>query len=98
MRRAAARIAVLGAGHVGPGHEPDEDVRPVGSPQRRALGVAGDDAGAVDVVADVIGRIGYDTVRLESLTAGRLLEPGGPVFGASLRRHELERALQAEAA
>jgi hypothetical protein len=46
----------------------------------------------------VIERIGYDTVRLDSLIAGRLLEPGGPVFGASLRRPEFELALRAEAA
>jgi predicted dinucleotide-binding enzyme len=79
-------------------HELDEERRPVGSPQRRALGVAGDDRGAVDVVADVIERIGYDTVRLDSLRAGRLLEPGSPVFGASLREPEFERALHAVAA
>lgn len=79
-------------------HELDVDRQPVGSPQRRALGVAGDDASAVAVVANVIERIGYDTVRLESLSAGRLLEPGGPVFGASLHRPEFERALHAEAA
>jgi predicted dinucleotide-binding enzyme len=79
-------------------HELDADRQPVGGPRRRALGVAGDDAGAVDVVMDVIERIGYDTVRLESLSAGRQLEPGGPVFGASLQRPEFERALRAKAA
>jgi 8-hydroxy-5-deazaflavin:NADPH oxidoreductase len=79
-------------------HELDVDRQPVGSPQRRALGVAGDDAGAVALVSGVIERIGYDTVRLESLSTGRLLEPGGPVFGAALHRPEFERALHAEAA
>jgi predicted dinucleotide-binding enzyme len=79
-------------------HELDDERRPVGSPERRALGVAGDDPGAVDVVANVIERIGYDTVRLDSLSAGRLLEPGGPVFGASLRRPEFDLALRAVAA
>jgi 8-hydroxy-5-deazaflavin:NADPH oxidoreductase len=79
-------------------HELDNERRPVGSRERRALGVAGDDAAAVDVVAEIVERIGYDTVRLHPLTAGRLLEPGGPVFGASMRRFEFERALRAEAA
>jgi predicted dinucleotide-binding enzyme len=79
-------------------HEFEDERRPVGLPERRALGVAGDDPSAVDVVAEVIERIGYDTVRLDSLSAGRLLEPGGPVFGASLRRTEFERALRADAA
>jgi predicted dinucleotide-binding enzyme len=79
-------------------HELDDERRPAGSPERRALGVAGDDTGAVDVVAEVIERIGYDAVRLDSLSAGRLLEPGGPVFGVSLRRAEFELALRAVAA
>ncbi len=79
-------------------HELEDERRPVGSPERRALGVAGADPGAVDVVAEVIERIGYDTVRLDSLIAGRLLEPGGPVFGVSLSRPEFELAMRAEAA
>jgi predicted dinucleotide-binding enzyme len=79
-------------------HELEDNRRPVGSPERRALGVAGDDPGAVDIVAGVIERIGYDAVRLDSLRAGRVLEPGGPVFGVSLRRAELALALHDEAA
>ncbi|MGI8330475.1 NADPH-dependent F420 reductase [Actinomadura scrupuli] len=79
-------------------HELEDECRPAGSPQRRALGVAGDDLGAVDAVADVVERIGYDAVRLGGLVAGRLLEPGGPVFGVSLRRAEFEEAVRAEAA
>jgi predicted dinucleotide-binding enzyme len=78
-------------------HELDEDRRPVGSPERRALGVAGDNPAAVAAVAGVIERIGYDTVPLDSLHAGRLLEPGGPVFGVALRASEFELALCAEA-
>jgi hypothetical protein len=95
-RLARSRI-VKTLNHIGY-HELDEDRRPVGSPQRRALGVAGDDPGAVDVVAELIERIGYDTVPLDGLAAGRLLEPGGPVFGVALRRSEFERAVHAEAA
>ena len=79
-------------------HQLDEDRRPEGSPERRALGVAGDDPDAVNVVADIIERIGYDTVRLGSLRAGRLFEAGGPVFGASLSRAEFELAVRAQAA
>jgi len=79
-------------------HELEEERRPAGSPERRALGVAGDDPDAVDLVAEVIERIGYDAVRLESLSSGRLFEPGGPVFGASMRRTEFVRAVSVEAA
>jgi predicted dinucleotide-binding enzyme len=79
-------------------HELEDQRRPVGSPERRALGVAGDDRGAVDLVAGVVERIGYDVVRLGRLSEGRLLQPGGPVFGASLSLDEFELAMDAEAA
>jgi 8-hydroxy-5-deazaflavin:NADPH oxidoreductase len=53
---------------------------------------------ARSVVADLVERIGYDAVRLSSLSAGRILEPGGPVFGVALRLPEFERAVRDEAA
>jgi predicted dinucleotide-binding enzyme len=97
QERLARSTVVKTLNHIGY-HEMDAERRPAGSPHRRALGVAGDDPAAVDVVADIMERIGYDTVRLDSLRAGRLLEAGGPVFGASLSRPEFELALHAEAA
>jgi predicted dinucleotide-binding enzyme len=97
QRRLAGSTVVKTLNHIGY-HEIDEDRLPHGTPGRRALGVAGDDPDAVDIAADVIERIGYDAVRLDSLSAGRLLEPGGPVFGAVLHRADFERAVRAEAA
>ena len=67
--------------------------RPAGSGDRHAIGVAGDDSHAVSLVASVIDRIGYDPVILRSLSAGRVLQPGGPVFGAVLTRLEFEQAI-----
>jgi predicted dinucleotide-binding enzyme len=96
QRRLARSTIVKTLNHIGY-HELEDERRPLGAPERRALGVAGDDPGAVKVVAEVIERIGYDTVRLDRLSAGRLFEPGGPVFGASMRRAEFELALAAEA-
>jgi predicted dinucleotide-binding enzyme len=97
QRRLARSTIVKTLNHIGY-HEMEEDRRPAGSPDRRALGVAGDDPSAVEGVAGVIERIGYDTVRLDTLSAGRLLEPGGPVFGVSLHRTEFEAALRAKVA
>lgn len=91
QRRLARSKVVKTLNHIGY-HEMEDDRRPAESPDRRALGVAGDDPDAVDEVARVVERIGYDAVRLDSLSAGRLLEPGGPVFGAPLRRTEFELA------
>jgi predicted dinucleotide-binding enzyme len=97
QRRLVGSTVVKTLNHIGY-HELEDERRPKGSPERRALGVAGDDPGAVDVVAEFIERIGYDAVRFDRLSAGRLLEPGGPVFGASLHRSEFELAVRAEAA
>ena len=71
--------------------------RPAGSPDRHALGVAGDDPDAVKLVGALVDRIGYDPVVLGSLSAGRVLQPGGPVFGAVLTRAEFERAIDGAA-
>jgi predicted dinucleotide-binding enzyme len=97
QRRFVRSTVVKTLNHIGY-HELEDERRPRGSPERRALGVAGDDPRAVDVVAELIERIGYDAVRFDRLSAGRLLEPGGPGFGASLHRSEFELAVRAEAA
>ena len=97
QQRLNQSIVVKTLNHIGY-HELEDETRPLGSPERRALGVASDDPDALDVVGEFIERAGYDTVRLNSLSAGRLLEPGGPVFGAALRRPEFESALRAKAA
>jgi len=78
-------------------HELEDRARPPGDPDRRALGVAGDDAAAVATIAGLADRIGYDPVRLDGLRAGRVLEPGGPVFGAVLPLAEFERAVRQDA-
>jgi predicted dinucleotide-binding enzyme len=81
------------------GYQDLEDARrPSGSPERCAIGVAGDDPRAAHLVAEVIERIGYDPVRLDTLSAGRLLQPGSPIFGALLRRPDFELALSDKAA
>jgi predicted dinucleotide-binding enzyme len=97
QRTLSSSTIVKTLNHIGY-HELEDDRRPVGSPQRRALGVAGDDPNAVTTVAEVIERIGYDSVRLDRLNAGRLLQPNGPVFGVSLRRTEFELAVRPQAA
>jgi predicted dinucleotide-binding enzyme len=75
----------------------EEGRRPRGATDRHAMGVAGDDPGAAKVVGEVIDRMGYDPVLVGSLSAGRILQPGGPVFGAVLIRSAFERALHTTA-
>jgi predicted dinucleotide-binding enzyme len=78
--------------HVGY-HELETYARPSGSVDRRALGVAGDDLDAVNTVSTFVDHIGYDAVPVGPLSAGRVLQPGGPVFGVVLRREDFQRAV-----
>jgi predicted dinucleotide-binding enzyme len=59
-------------------HVAYQDMEP---PEGRAVGLAGNDPAALDVVAEFLSRIGFEPVRVGSLFDGRLLEPGSPVFG-----------------
>jgi 8-hydroxy-5-deazaflavin:NADPH oxidoreductase len=95
-RRLANSTVVKALNHIGY-HELEDLARPAGAPDRRAAGVAGDDPAAAIAIAGLVDRIGYDPVRLESLRAGRALQPGGPVFGAVLTRPEFEQAVGEEA-
>jgi predicted dinucleotide-binding enzyme len=79
-------------------HELESDRRPSGSALRRALGVAGDDAASVAAVLGVVEQIGYDAIGIDTLRGGRVLEPGGPVFGARLGQLEFERAVREDVA
>jgi 8-hydroxy-5-deazaflavin:NADPH oxidoreductase len=87
---AAAVVKTLN--HVGY-HELETYARPSGSVDRRALGVAGDDPDAVNTVSTFVDRIGYDAVPVGPLSGGRVLQPGGPVFGAVLRGEDFQRAV-----
>jgi hypothetical protein len=89
-RRLAGSTVVKALNHIGY-HELEDRARPAGAPDRRSAGVAGDDPAAVATIARLIDQIGYDPVRLETLRAGRVLEPGGPVFGVVLPLDEFER-------
>jgi predicted dinucleotide-binding enzyme len=93
-RHLAGTTVVKALNHIGY-HELEDRARPEGAPDRKAAGVAGDDPAAVAAIADLVSRIGYDPVRLDSLRAGRVLQPGGPVFGSVLGRADFEQAILA---
>jgi 8-hydroxy-5-deazaflavin:NADPH oxidoreductase len=95
-RRLAGSTVVKALNHIGY-HELEDRARPAGAPDRRAGGVAGDDPVAVATIAGLVDRMGYDPVRFESLRAGRVLQPGGPVFGTVLTRSEFGRAVREDA-
>ncbi|MGO4594573.1 NADPH-dependent F420 reductase [Leifsonia sp. 2TAF2] len=95
QERLAASTVVKSFNHIGY-HEMEEDRRPAGDPDRRALGVASDDAEAAALVASLIDDVGYDVVIAERLRDGVAFEPGGPVFGARLNSGEFRTAVAGE--
>lgn len=64
-------------------HDLDEGPRPSGAPGRKAIAVAGDDAGAVAIVSDLVDRLGFDPVMAGSLRDSIRLEPHAEAFGAN---------------
>ncbi|GAA1641109.1 NADPH-dependent F420 reductase [Georgenia ruanii] len=79
-------------------HEVETDGAPAGTPGRRALAVAGDDAAARAAVGDLVERLGYDAVDAGPLAAGAALEPGTEIFAGRHDRAALERLLARAAA
>jgi len=94
--RLAGSTVVKALNHIGY-HELEDRARPQPARDRRAAGVAGDEPAAVAAIAGLVDRIGYDPACLGSLRAGRVLQPGGPVFGVTLTLPEFERAIREDA-
>lgn len=66
---------------------------PSGTPGRRAIPIAGDDAGAKATVAGLIDQIGFDAYDVGSLADGRRFDPGTPLFNVALTADEVAAAL-----
>jgi hypothetical protein len=67
--------------------------QPTGSPDRRALPIAGDDADAKQVVTELIDSFGYDVVDAGRLAEGRRFEPNTPPYGTRFTVADLRAAL-----
>lgn len=74
-------------------HDLEDDPRPAGAPDRRAIAVVSDDPRAAAVVTDLVDRLGFDPVTAGPLTRGRLLQPGGHLFGVRLTAEQMTQAL-----
>jgi 8-hydroxy-5-deazaflavin:NADPH oxidoreductase len=68
---------------------------PAGTPGRRALPIAGDEAAAKAVVAGLIDQFGFDVVDAGPLAEGRRFSPGTPAYNVRLTADELRAALAA---
>lgn len=74
-------------------HEIEQEARPHGDPERRAVAVAGDDPGARQAVAELIDRLGFDPVDAGPLSASRGFGIGTPIFGAGFARADMKAML-----
>jgi predicted dinucleotide-binding enzyme len=74
-----------------------EDAKPAGTPNRRALPIAGDDDAAKQVVRQLIEEFGFDVVDAGPLVEGRRYDRDQPAYGAPLNADELRTALAAAA-
>lgn len=88
QRHLPGALLVRSFNHMGY-HEIEQEARPQGDPDRRALAVAGDDAEARALVAAFIDRLGYDPVDAGRLAASRRFGVGTPIFGAGYGREEV---------
>jgi predicted dinucleotide-binding enzyme len=70
------------------------DSLPAGSPDRRALAIAGDDPEAKGEVARLINAFGFDTVDAGPLAEGWRFQRDEPAYIARLDKEGLSRALQ----
>lgn len=66
-----------------------------GTPNRRALPIAGDDADAKRVVGELIDQLGFDAIDVGSLAEGRRFQPGTPAYNVRMDAAELRAALTA---
>jgi hypothetical protein len=68
---------------------------PPGTPNRRALAIAGDDASAKETVASFIDELGFDVVDLGPLAEGWRIQRDTPGYGVDMDRGRLTEALAA---
>ncbi len=69
--------------------------QPAGTPGRRALPIAGDDAAAKSAVTELTDQFGFDVVDAGPLAEGRRFQPGAAAYNRRLDAAELRAALAA---
>ncbi|MDH6280256.1 NADPH-dependent F420 reductase [Prescottella agglutinans] len=74
-------------------HDLEDEARKPGSPGRKAIAIAGDDAEDLAVVSGIVDDLGFDPVVAGPLAEGISLEPGAELFGANLTAPEVQAAL-----
>jgi predicted dinucleotide-binding enzyme len=74
-------------------HDLDEGPQASESPNRKAIGIAGDDEAAVDAVAELVDAVGFDPVIVGSLHDSISLQPESALFGANFSAERVREAV-----
>lgn len=77
-------------------HDLEPHAAAPGTPGRRALAVASDDAAAAETVEEFIERLGFDAVNVGPLASGAQFQTGTPIFNGVMTAPELVRALESQ--
>ena len=74
-------------------HDLHNETRPVGSPDRKGIAIAGDNSKDVKEVAEVVNALGFDPLVIGKLSDGSKLQPGGAVFGSHVNAETLKQMI-----
>ncbi|MBO0420480.1 NADPH-dependent F420 reductase [Vagococcus fluvialis] len=86
-------IVVKAFNHMGY-HDLEEVIYQEDGQERKAIAYATDDVEAGNQVAKLIENFGFDSLNLEELSRGVILEPGYPPFGANLSKINLQKMIE----
>ncbi len=77
-------------------HDLGDHALPETTEGRKAIMLAGEDEGAIETVEEIIDNVGFTALYIGELKNGVILEPGSPLFGASLGLEESQELVNTQ--
>ena len=70
-------------------HHLNDETKPKGAVDRKAIAIAGNDENDTASIAELVDSLGFDPVIIGPLAIGKILEPGHELFGANVDKKTL---------